>query len=114
MKPNPRNVVLDIVLTVVFCGLWNLLVQFEQIKALNYLLGTEKYTAWKVYLLCIVTCGLYLIYFEYQKAQDVKALRNDTESSDEVLAVILTILGFHWVWDAFTQTKLNELLKVSA
>jgi hypothetical protein len=109
-KPEARNIVLDLVLTLLLCGLWNLVVQYKQIEALNHLLRQEKYSFWKTYLFSLLTCGLYLIYYEYQKSKDLCRLTGRDSDSDPVLAVILCLFGLNIVYDAIAQSKINALL----
>ncbi len=108
-----RNIALDLVLTLLLCGLWNLVVQHHQIKVLNILLKEERFSYWKLYGLSLVTCGIYFIYFEYKKAEAFQVFMNGikpgtVDSSDPVLAAVLSIIGFNWVYDAILQTKLND------
>ena len=107
-----RNVALDLVLTLLLCGLWNLVVQYEQIKTLNIILKEERYNIWKLSIFTILTCGIYFIYFEYRKSVDFAAIKNpgQTDDSDAVIAVILSIFGLNWIYDAILQTKINELI----
>ena len=109
---NRRNVALDIVLTLLMCGLWNLVVQYDQIKTLNHIFREEKYNIWKLSAFTILTCGIYFIYFEYLKSQDfakfIKPAQHD--DSDAVIAVVLTIFGMNWIYDAILQTKINEYI----
>lgn len=109
---NKRNVALDIILTILLCGLWNLVVQYDQIKTLNYLLKEEKYSIWKLSGFSILTCGIYFIYFEYLKSVDFAKLSKPgrEDDSDSVIAVVLSIFGMHWVYDAILQTKINEYI----
>ncbi len=106
-----RNVVLDLVLTVMCCGLWNLVVQNSHINALNAHLKEERYAFWKVCLFSLLTCGLYGIYFEYCKAKEIAALTKAEESSEVILAIVLSIIGLHWVYDAIFQDKLNQYFR---
>jgi hypothetical protein len=105
-----RNVALDIVLTLLLCGLWNIVVQYGQIETLNQLYREEKYSFWKTYLLSLVTCGIYLIYFEYKKATDFAHFTapGTEDGSDGVIAVVLAIFGLNFVYDAIFQSKLND------
>lgn len=107
---NKRNVPLDIVLTVLMCGLWNIVVQYDQIKTMNALLREEKYNIWKLSLFTILTCGIYFVYYEYMKSMDFsKATKpNRPDESDPIIAILLTIFGMNWVYDAILQTKINE------
>jgi hypothetical protein len=107
---HQRNVALDLVLTILLCGLWNLVVQNAHCKTMNYLLKQEKYSFWKMYIFSILTCGIYFIYHEYQKANDFMQLSGSNDNSDPILAVVLSIVGLNFVYDAILQTKINELL----
>jgi len=109
---NKRNVALDIVLTLLLCGLWNLVVQYEQIKTLNILYKEEKYNIWKLSLYTILTCGIYFIYFEYLKSVDFAHFSKPgrTDDSDAVIAVLLSIFGMNWIYDAILQTHINEYI----
>ena len=109
-KDYRRNVALDLILTILLCGLWNLLVQYEQCKMVNALLKEERFVYWKVGLLSLVTCGLYFIYYEYLKTKALHEIIGKQDDSDEILAVVLSIVGFNWIWDAIFQTKINAYL----
>lgn len=109
LEPNyRRNVALDVVLTLLMCGLWNIVVQYEQIKMLNALLKEERFPYWKIGLLVLVTCGIYLIFYEYNKSKALEEITGVHDDSDAVLAIILSILGFSWVWDAIFQSRMNS------
>ncbi len=41
--------------------------------------------------LCIITCGLYVIYWFYQTCEEMKSVANDTETSSALLTVLLFI-----------------------
>ena len=105
-----RNVALDIILTILFCGLWNLWVQYEQIKTVNALLKTERFSYWKISLLSFITIGLYFFYFEFQKSQALHEIIGLKDDSDTILSIVLSLVGLHWVWDAIFQTKINSYL----
>jgi hypothetical protein len=109
---NKRNVALDIVLTLLLCGLWNLVVQYDQIKTMNILLKEEKYNIWKLGGYSLLTCGIYFIYFEYLKSIDFAKIKNPNkvDDSDPVIAVVLTIFGLNFIYDAILQTKINDYI----
>jgi hypothetical protein len=110
MRPAPRNIALDLILTILLCGLWNLIVQRKQIQTLNYLLKEERYSFWKVYLLSLLTCGIYFIFHEYKKAEEIATITGKDSDSDPLLAVVLSIFGLSIVFDAIAQSKLNAIL----
>ncbi len=103
-----RNVALDLVLTLFLCGTWNLFVQYKQIQALNYLLKEERYVFWKIYALSLLTCGIYYVYHKYCKARDLAAILKIEENGEVVLAVVLTVIGLPFIYDAIFQDKLNS------
>jgi hypothetical protein len=109
-KDYRRNIALDLVLTICLCGLWNLVVQYEQYLAINALLKRERFSYWKVGLLSLMTCGIYFIYYEYDRTIALHELTGKDDDSDKILSVVLSIFGFHWVWDAIYQSKLNAYL----
>ena len=110
MRPAPRSIALDLILTILLCGLWNLIVQHKQIETLNYLLKEERYSFWKVYLLSMLTCGIYFIFHEYKKADEIAKITGRGSDSDPILAVLLSIFGLSIAFDAIAQSKLNAIL----
>ncbi len=115
-KPSPiaethiRNVALDLILTILMCGLWNMVLQHYQCKTLNYLLKEEKYSLLKVSIFSILTCGIYFIYYEYLKASDFAKLSGSNDTSDPILALVLSMFGLNFIYDAILQTKINAYL----
>jgi hypothetical protein len=105
-----RNVALDLVLTILLCGLWNAVVQYHHCLTLNALLKKEKYSFWKLVIFTVLTCGVYLIYHEYVKAKDFQEISGKTDDSDPILAVVLGIFGLNFIYDAILQTKINDYL----
>lgn len=105
-----RNVALDLVLTILLCGLWNMVVQYHHCELLNVLLKQEKYSFWKLVIFSLLTCGIYFIYHEYMKARDWQTISGKADDSDPILAVVLAIFGLNFVYDAILQTKMNEYL----
>ncbi len=103
-----RNIALDLVLTFVTFFLYNIYVNAEQMDALNYMLGEPKYSFWRWFLFCICTFGLYHVYHEYVVARDLMILRGEPQSSEPMIHVVLTCLGFSFVADAIQQYHINH------
>ena len=103
-----RNVALDIVLTILLCGLWNMVVQYNQCRVMNYLLKEEKYNYWKFYIFTLLTCGIYYFYHEYTKAADFQKITGSNDTSEPILALVLSVLSFGFVYDAILQSKIND------
>ena len=108
-----RNIALDIVITILTCGLFNIYVQYRQILALNAMLKEEKYSFPMWLLLVIVTCGLYHIYHEYRMSTDLANILRQNDSKEAIISVVLTAFGLHIVCDAIQQSHINQYYGVT-
>lgn len=106
--PEPRNIPLDLFLTLLTCGMWNLLVQRAQFEYLNRELKEEKYSLMKTVLWSLLTCGIYMLIIEYRKARDWERISGQSGDTDAVLALTLGFLGLTFVFDAILQDKINR------
>lgn len=102
-----RNIAVDLVLTLITCGLFNLWVQHKQMLALNLMLNEERYNFWMWLLLSIVTLGLYHIYHEFRKSEDLARIFRQPPTQDGILTVVLVVFVLGWVADAIQQSKIN-------
>ena len=102
-----RNIAVDIILSFVTCGLYNLYWQYKQIDALNDILKQEKYSFLMWFLLTIVTCGLYHIYHEYRMSTDLAEAAGREGSNDGIIAIVLALFGLWIVVDAIQQSQIN-------
>lgn len=107
------SIVKDIILSIVTCGIYLIFWQMRQIRALNYLLGEEKYSSGKWFLLTIVTCGVYHFYHEYVTSQsivDIQRKFGKPESANlPALGLVLTFLGGGIITDVIQQTEINKV-----
>ena len=103
-----RNIALDILLTILTLGLFNLWVQHRQMVAVNAMLGQQKYSFWLWALLSLITCGIYHIYHEYRKSDDLARLLGRQASNDGLVSLLLTIIGLGIISDAIQQSRINE------
>ncbi|MBU1598590.1 DUF4234 domain-containing protein [bacterium] len=105
----------DIILTVLTCGICGIFWQFRQIRAMNYLLGKEKYSPKKWLLLAIITCGIYHFFHEYMMAQSINEVQlqigKPVSQNLPVLSVILTFFGGGIVTDAIQQLEINKFFE---
>jgi len=103
----------DIIFSFITCGIYMLFWQARQMKALNYLLGEEKFKFLVWLLLTLITCGLYHIYYEYVMGQSIVETqkRKDRFTSNElpVVCLVLSIFGLSIVADAIQQNEINKL-----
>jgi hypothetical protein len=106
------NIALDVILSFITCGIYYFFWQARQFRAANHLLGQERYSFWMWFLLTLVTCGLYNIYYEYYLAQglvEAQEKHGRQKSKDlPVLSLVLTIIGLNIVADAIQQNEINK------
>lgn len=103
-----RNIGIDLLLTLLTCGLWNLVVQYHQCQTLNTLLRREKYNFWLVLLLSVLTASIYLHVHEYMKSRDFHDLIGQGESSEPILAACLSVFFMNPASVAILQSRLND------
>ena len=102
------NIVFDILLALITCGLYNLYVNYRQMMAVNDMLKMPKYNFFKWLVLTIITCGIYHVYHEYQMTRDIVKVTGYQQSSDPALIVILSVFGFTIIVDAIQQSWINR------
>ena len=112
-RPSPnsehvRNIVVDILLSLVTCMLFSLYVQHKQILAVNDMIGQRKYSFWTWFLLSIITCGIYHFYHEYIKSEDIAIVLGDENKVEPALHLVLNVFGFKIVADALQQDQINR------
>ena len=107
------NIAVDIILSLVTCGIYTLFWQNRLFKAANMLLGEERFTFLTWFLLTIVTCGLYNLYAQYQLGQTLhQGLVKEGGLGNEnlpLLGLLLSIFGLQIVVMAIEQNELNQL-----
>ncbi len=103
-----RNIGLDIVFTILSCGLFNIYLQYRQMIAVNTMIREIKYKFIPWLLLSIITCGLYHIYHEWRKSSDIVIALGKTESQEPIINVLLSIFGLSIVADAIQQAEINK------
>lgn len=109
-----RSVALDIILTLVTAGLWNIWVQVRQNRAANFMLQEERYDSWRWFLLCLVTCGLYHLYHEYRIGGDIGRCTGKTDQTFALLHLGLAVVGLSIIADAIQQSEINAFFGSNA
>lgn len=102
-----RSVAMDIILTILTCGLWNFWIQARQMGAVNYMIRSEKYHFLPWLGLTIITCGLWHIYHEYRLSRDIAIAMNKPESDIPWVHMALSIFGLSIIADALQQAEIN-------
>ena len=73
--------------------------------------GEDSFTSGGVvFLLSIVTCGIYSIYWAYKMGEFVDKM-NNKESNSNILYLILNLFGFGIVVYALIQNELNKKIQ---
>jgi hypothetical protein len=103
-----RNIAVDIILTLLTLYLFNLWVQHKQMLAVNAMLRQNKYSFWTWLLLSVITCGIYHVYHEFRKSEDIVRVLGRPSANDGLIALLLTIIGFGLISDAIQQARINE------
>lgn len=103
-----RSIPLDLIITVLTCGLFNLYVQYRQIKAVNDMIKEEKFSFAAWFVLCFFTCGLYHIYHEFRVSEELARALQDPHSQEPLISLLLTMFGLHIVADAIQQSRINK------
>lgn len=106
-----RNIALDVVLSVITCGLYYLYWHYKELQAVNDMLEEPQFSFVKWYLLTLVTCGLWHVYHQYVLSQAVATVMGREESSDPLIALLLSIFGLSVVADAIRQNQINEFYR---
>ena len=115
LKSHKRSIAADVILTLLTCGFFGFYWKYTQFRAINALLGTNKYSFWKWFLLTIITCGIYYIYNTWAVAQDVVILQKSyklPESSHlSLVSSLLAVFGFAILSEALVQKDINNLIE---
>ena len=111
--PYVSNIALDIILSIITCGIYWFFWQARQMRALNYLLKEQRFSFLLWFLVSLITCFLFNIYYEYIMAKaivEIQTKQGKTASNDlPVLSLVLSIFGLHIITDAIQQHEINKL-----
>lgn len=110
-----RSVLMDMLLTLVTCGIYGLYWQYRLMKGLNALLGEQKHNFLKWLLLTTITCGIWHIYVLFVMSQDMNNLQGEHSIPPTrdlpVISLILSIVGFPIAVEAILQHLMNEIIE---
>jgi hypothetical protein len=107
-SPHIRNIAMDLIITILTCGLYNIFIQAKQIDAVNDILKQKKYDFTHWLLLTIVTCGIYHCYHEYRMSDDLARAVPGVPSYEPIMVIVLLILGVLPIVDAIQQSHINR------
>jgi hypothetical protein len=114
---SKRDLVLNIILTIVTCGIWGIIWEVQIADDIKLLTGEEGLVSGIVLvLLSLVTCGIYFIFWVYNagnKLELVKAAYGLPTESKGLVYVVLSIFGFSIVALALMQNDLNTVADIN-
>ncbi len=102
------SITADVILSLITCGIYNLIVQHRQIQAVNHMLGYKKYSFALWLILLIVTCSIYHVYHQYVMASDINQMTGNKDPNLPLVVAVITIFFMGIVADALMQSRINE------
>lgn len=106
---SKKSIILDLILVLLTGGLWNIWMQYRQIRDFNKV-STHKYSFFKWAFFSLITFFLYHIYHEYKLTRDmVKEV--DPTADAEILGLIAGVISATGLWvfvDLYQQELLNR------
>ncbi len=112
-----RSIVVDILLTLVTCGIYGIYWQFKQMEILNAWLGREDFSFGLWLILTIVTCGIFAIYYEYKMAHAIIEIQQanglPVKSDLPLICVVLSLFATFIPSLAIQQSEINALYNIT-
>ena len=109
MKIKKKNLFIDLILIIITGGIWNIWMQYRQIRDFNSVSNSNQYSFLKWLFFSLITFGIYHIYHEYKLTRDFCLLNevNDAELIG-IFSGIVSATGFWFIIDLYQQSLLNE------
>ena len=112
MTIEPKNLIIDILLTLLTGGLWNLWVQYRQMKNVNTILKRDSFSPFWTLVFSLLTFGIYFFYHEYKLTDEIYTLTYGVRNKDlAMLCGIGSALGMWFIVDCFQQHMLNSYIE---
>lgn len=110
-----RDIVLWLILSIITCGICNLVWIAFMADELRELANEPEGTSGGiVVLLSVVTCGIYLIYWYYKAGKSIeraKYMRNmPMEDAYSIIYLILAVVGFGIISTCLIQNEINHIV----
>ena len=112
-----RNIVLQIVLSIVTCGIYSIYWFITLTDDAAAKAGDSELSGVKAFLLTLVTCGIYGYYWYYKMGKTLKVAGDNNGVAVEdnsVLYLILGLFGLGIVCYCIMQSDLNKMADVQA
>lgn len=113
MLIKKKSILIDILLTILTAGLFNLWVQYRQIRDSNTLVPEGERKSFLLMLLfSFLTFGIYFIWHEFKLTRDLHRVTYGHEIPGvEVLCGVGTFFGMWFIVDSYQQNLLNEYIE---
>ena len=101
-----RNIVICLILSLITCGIYNLIWQAHQMYVLNTLLKRNEFSFLRWLIFSILTCGIYHIYYQYcmgsslVEAHRMYDCKSPVNEALPIFSLLLTLFGFTVIVDA--------------
>lgn len=103
-----------LILTVVTGGIWDLYWNYRQMQACNALVGRQEFNWTTWFLLSIITCGIYHVFYQYQMATVIVEAQQKWGmpifQSLPVASVLVSLFGGSVIVDCMHQHEINKLV----
>lgn len=109
-----RNIIVQILLTVVTCGLYGIYWFITLTDDAAHAAGEADFSGGKAFLFTILTCGIYGLYWYYKMGKTLYVANQKaglTASDNSVLFLVLGLFGLGIVNYCIMQNELNDLSK---
>jgi apolipoprotein N-acyltransferase len=111
---QPRNIVLNVILTVVTCGIFGIVWWFQLGGDIQALRGDDKPPTLRDFVLCLVTCGIWGYFVAYQwpiwLQEPLRKRGRHVDPNLPVLCLVLAFFGLHIVTLVLMQQAANDAM----
>jgi hypothetical protein len=107
-----KSFLFDLLFIIITGGLWNIWMQYRQIRDFNNLINQDKYSFIKWAILTLITFGLYHVYHEYKLTKDICLTNNIPEK--ETIAIVAALISITGLWifvDLYQQEQINQIIQ---
>jgi len=113
-----RSIPVEIILTLVTCGLYGLYWYYKQMETMNAWLDRDEYNFLVWLILTVVTCGIFGVYYAYKMAQGINEVQEEeglrVNRDLTVISLLLTLIGLGIVTMAIQQSEINKFYDATA
>ena len=113
-----KNIVLNVILTLVTCGIFGIVWFIQLTDDTKELSGDETMQSGAIaFVLTLVTCGIYGFYWAYKMGKIQGATRAKyglTETDNSIIYIILQLVGLGIVNYCLMQNDLNEIIRTNS